>query len=157
MRLKENKKMLILFIVILLVLIDQIIKQVIVNSLYNESIIFIKGLINFTYVENTGGAFGIGRNSVIVFILANIIIIGCLIKIILSKNNSLNLLSLLSMAFIISGGIGNLIDRIFRGFVVDYIDINPIFKYPVFNLADIFIVLGCIVLAIELIINKEKL
>ena len=47
---------------------------------------------------------------------------------------------------VISGGLSNLIDRIFRGHVVDYIDINQIFNYPVFNIADICVVIGAILL-----------
>lgn len=61
------------------------------------------------------------------------------------------------LIMIISGGISNLIDRIFRGYVVDYIDINQIFKYPIFNIADISIVLGVILLIIYIIINRRKL
>ena len=57
---------------------------------------------------------------------------------------------------IVSGGTSNLIDRIFRGYVVDYIDINQIFNYPIFNIADISVVLGVILLIIYLIIETIK-
>ena len=111
-----------------------------------------------TYVENTGGAYGIGSNSIIMFIIVNIIVITLLTKFILSKKDEINIVILISISLIIAGGLGNLIDRIFRGYVIDYIDINPLFKYPVFNIADICVVLGCTVVVINLIINtiKEK-
>ncbi len=60
---------------------------------------------------------------------------------------------ILNLGLILAGGIGNLIDRIFRGFVVDYIDISPLIKYPVFNIADVCIVIGCIAIAINLVVN----
>ena len=54
---------------------------------------------------------------------------------------------------VIAGGIGNLIDRIFRGFVVDFIDINQLFNFAIFNVADIYIVVGIIGLAINFLIR----
>ena len=60
------------------------------------------------------------------------------------------------LVMLISGGVSNLIDRIFRGYVVDYIDINQIFSYPVFNIADISVVIGVILLMGYIIINNKK-
>ena len=95
----------------------------------------------FTYVENTGGAFGIGSNSLIAFILTNIIVIGIIIMLLIKKRDELSLTSIISASMIVAGGMGNLIDRIFRGHVIDYIDISPLFNYPVFNFADMCIVI----------------
>ena len=75
----------------------------------------------------------------------------------LIKNyKNINNLIKVFLIMIISGGTSNLIDRIFRGYVVDYIDINSIFKYPVFNMADISIVLGVILLILYSIIKTIK-
>lgn len=128
------------------------------GKLYNSSIVIFDGILNLTYVENTGGAYGIGSNSIIMFIIVNIIVITLLTKFISSKKDEINIVILISISLIIAGGLGNLIDRIFRGYVIDYIDINPLFKYPVFNIADICVVLGCTVVVTNLIINtiKEK-
>lgn len=114
------------------------------------------GILNFTYVENTGGAYGIGTNNIVTFIVINIIIISVFMKFITSRINEINIKILSAMSLIIAGGIGNLIDRIFRGYVIDFIDINPVFKYPVFNIADICVVIGCIIIAIDLIANTIK-
>ena len=155
---KINKKIIIIFITIaILILIDQVIKSIVLNNMYQSSIVVINNFLNLTYVENTGGAFGIGNNSTLFFIIVNIVIIGVLVKLLFSKKDDLSIFAISSIALIISGGIGNLIDRIFRGFVIDYIDINPIIKYPVFNFADICIVLGVIILGIDLIIHRNKL
>ena len=142
--------------IILIIAIDQIVKYVVTKNLYNSSIPIINGLLNFTYVENKGGAFGIGNNSTIMFIIVNIIVITLIAKFILSKKDDISICVLISLGLIIAGGFGNLIDRIFNGFVIDYIDISPLIKYPVFNIADICIVVGCIAIAISIIINIIK-
>ena len=111
-------------------------------------------------MENTGGAFGIGNNNTIMFIMVNIIVITLITKFIISRREELPTYTLIGLGIILSGGIGNLIDRVFRGFVVDYIDISPLIKYPVFNIADIFVVVGCIIIVIgeinERIQNKRR-
>lgn len=153
---KNKKKLLIIFIIIISICIDQIAKQIIIKNIFNSSIEIIKGVLNFTYVENTGGAYGIGSNNILMFIIINVIIIGILMKFVISKKDEIGTILLVAISLIIAGGMGNLIDRIFRGYVVDFIDINPVFKYPVFNISDIFIVLGCITITIELIYNTIK-
>ena len=62
----------------------------------------------------------------------------------------------LGLSLILAGGIGNVIDRIFRGYVIDYIDISKLFNYPVFNFADICIVVGVILIMLIIIINTIK-
>lgn len=115
--------------------------MIVVNNIYNSSIVIVNGFLSLTYVENTGGAYGIGNGSTLIFIIANIVVIGVLIIFILLKKDKLNVQTLISISAVIAGGIGNLIDRIFRGHVIDYIDINPLIKYPVFNIADICVVI----------------
>lgn len=153
----KNKKILfIVFIILISICIDQIVKQVIIKNILNSSIEIINGVLNFTYVENTGGAYGIGSNNILMFIIINIIILGILMKFAISKREEIDTISLIAISLIIAGGMGNLIDRVARGYVVDFVDINPVLKYPVFNIADIFVVTGCIVIAIELIYRTIK-
>lgn len=113
----------------------------VLKNMYNFSIILIDGVLHLTYVENTGGAFGIGSNFTLIFIISNIIVIGLLTIIIFLKKHELTIQTLVAISAVIAGGISNLIDRIVRGYVIDYIDINPIIKYPVFNIADIYVVI----------------
>lgn len=153
---KNKKILLIIFIILISICIDQIVKQIVIKNVFNSSIQIIKGVLNFTYVENTGGAYGIGSNNILIFIIINVIIIGILMKFVISKRDEINNALLIAISLIIAGGIGNLIDRIFRGYVIDFIDINPVLKYPVFNIADIFVVTGCIVIAIDLIYRTIK-
>lgn len=156
---KNKKNKLLMIITIILVLIDQIIKIVISTKLYSSTILLIPHVLNLTYIQNTGAAFGIGSNSTSMFIAVNIIVIGLIVYFIYSKKEEISNSILISLHLIIAGGISNLIDRVIRGFVIDYIDISQLIKYPVFNLADVFIVIGCIIIAIYIIkdnIVKKK-
>ena len=153
---KNKKILLIIFIILISICIDQIVKQIVIKNVFNSSIQIIKGVLNFTYVENTGGAYGIGSNNILIFIIINIIILGILMKFAISKREEIDTISLIAISLIIAGGMGNLIYRVARGYVVDFVDINQVLKYPVFNIADIFVVTGCIVIAIELIYRTIK-
>lgn len=156
----KNKKINFLIIItITAILLDQVIKIIMKSKLFNSSILVIPYILKLTYVQNTGAAFGIGNNSTSMFVAVNIVIIVLITYFIFSKKDEINRPILIALHLIVAGGISNLIDRITRGFVIDYIDISPLIKYPVFNLADMFIVVGCIIIAIFLIkdaIVKKK-
>ncbi|MDO5556100.1 MAG: signal peptidase II [Clostridia bacterium] len=152
----KNKKILIIILVLIIsISIDQIIKAIVVNNLYKSSTDIFEGVLSLTYIENTGGAFGIGSNSIIMFIIVNIIVIAITARFLLLKKEHINNHILISLALILSGGIGNLIDRIFRGHVIDYIDFNALIKYPVFNFADICVVVGCAIIIISIICSTR--
>ena len=136
---------------IIAILLDQLIKIIIKSKIFNSSIILIPHVLNLTYVQNTGAAFGIGNNSTSMFVAVNVVIIGLITYFIFSKKEELSKLILIALHLVLAGGIGNLIDRIARGFVIDYIDISPLINYPVFNLADIFVVIGCLIIAVFLV------
>ena len=145
--------------IIVLTIIDQVIKYIISINKENMPISIIKNIIQLNYVENFGVAFGIASGGKSIFIIANIIIIGIILKFLFTQSTSLNNIKKFFLSIIISGGIGNLIDRVFRGFVIDYIDFSQIVNYPVFNFADIMIVIGTIIFAIFIIkdmINDKK-
>ena len=154
MRKKENFLFAILGLI--LILIDQIFKAIVCKYLYKSGMVAIKGILNITYVENTGGAYGIGTNKTIIFTLITFIIVVLLIIYFFVKNKDISKWNKFSFILIISGGIGNLIDRLFRGYVVDYIDVNPIVKFPMFNFADMCIVIGCIIIIFNLMLKKDN-
>lgn len=89
-----------------------------------------------------------------IIIIINIIIISILTFLVIRKRNDINKLVKTSLVMVISGGVSNLIDRLVRGNVVDYIDINAIISYPVFNIADVFIVLGVMLIIGYILIKK---
>ena len=148
-----------IIITIIAILIDQVVKVIISRELVDCIISIIPNVLNLTYVKNTGAAFGIGNNSTSMFIIVNVIVIGLIVYFIFSKKEEISKAILVSLHLIIAGGISNLIDRIIRGYVIDYIDISQLIKYPVFNLADMLIVIGCIIIAICIIkdnVAKKK-
>ena len=131
----------IIFLTIFLIFLDQITKIGIINTLYQSSkdIIF---NFKFTYVENRGGAFGFGQNGTIGFIISNLIVVGIIVRFLYVQRDKIDLKSAIALVMILSGGISNLIDRIFRGFVIDFIDVTNYIKFPMFNIADICVVIG---------------
>ena len=142
----KHKKLLVIILGISIVLIDQVLKGLLVEQNFE----IIPNILNITYTKNTGMAFGIGKSNLYIIIIVNIIIIGAVIKILIDRGKHLDLKTLISLLLILSGGIGNLIDRLFRGYVIDYIDIN-ILDFPNFNIADISIALGIALLIIYII------
>ena len=141
-----------IIILLLIVFFDQVTKLIFIN----QNITIIPNFLSFNYTQNTGAAFNMGTNNIITIIIINVIIIGLIIKFI--KDNDLHIGALVSLFIVLAGGISNLIDRIFRGFVIDFIDVN-IFNFPNFNVADICIVLGIIfliVITIKSMLCKEK-
>ena len=121
-----------------------------------ESIPIIQNMFHLTYVENRGAAFGMFQNNQIIFVI--VALIASIYGLYYLHKNKVNILGKVSILLIISGALGNLIDRVRLGFVVDYFDFRIIWEY-VFNVADIFVVLGTILLCIYILFyedNKEK-
>lgn len=137
---KTNKVMLIvILIMVLLILLDQGIKLFIVENPENT---IINGVLKFKLVENTGAAFGIGEDSTISYIVINIVVLGIITKFMVNGNQLIDMKTKVLLSLILAGGLSNLIDRIFRGYVIDYIDFTQIINFPIFNLADICITIG---------------
>ena len=145
-----------IIISIILLCIDQISKLLVVNLLTKtDSITIIKNFFYLTYINNDGAAFSILVGKRIFLILIAVSVIVMLIRYI-KKNNIQNKLELVSISLIIGGSLGNLMDRVIRGYVIDFLDFK-IFNYnfPIFNLADTFIVIGVFLLLLKEI-RKEK-
>lgn len=141
--------------VALLVIIDQITKLLALTYIKPvNTIVVIKDVLSFTYVENKGAAFGIMQNARWIFIIFTIAVIAALIFYTIKKAPS-SRLYYVSVGLIIAGGVGNLIDRIFRGFVVDMIQVTFI-DYPVFNFADCCVVMGAILFCIYVLKYDSK-
>ena len=113
-----------------------------------------EGVLHLTYVENTGAAFGMMKDSRWVFmIVSTVAIIGILIYLFWKKPQSK--LECLSLSFIVGGGIGNMIDRTLLGYVVDMIDFRLI-NFAVFNVADSFVCVGAGLMVLYLILEMVK-
>ena len=150
----KKYKMPIMFslIALLVVALDQLTKYFAVTYLMPVGKVeVIKGILNFTYVENPGAVGGIFADSPWVFNIITVLsVVGISVAIYIGKFNKSKWMTS-ALALIVGGGIGNLIDRFFRvsadgtHFVVDFIDVVfiPVWKL-VFNIADSFVVVGCI-------------
>lgn len=143
-----------LIIAFFVVCLDQLFKLLVINNLkFNNNIVVINQFLKFTYVENKGAAFGILQNQRWLFILTTIVVIIAIIYLILNGKVS-NKLLVCSLGLIIGGGVGNLIDRILNGYVVDYISIS--FFPPIFNFADCAVCIGSIFLIIYILFYDNK-
>ena len=157
-KLKKEKIIQILEIIILIV-IDQIIKFFVFSKKLDLPINLINNILDLNYVENFGIAFGMAKGGLIAFIAINVIIIGIMFYFLFFQKEELSKIKAICLTIISAGGIGNLIDRIFRGYVIDYIDFSKIVSFPVFNFADILIVTGTIGIACIFmleILNESK-
>lgn len=145
----------VIIISIILFIIDQISKILIIKYIdINNSIELIKNFFYLTYTHNEGAAFSILTGQRIFLILIAITILVILFNYI-RKNKIKNKVETLAFSLIIGGSLGNLIDRIVRGFVVDFLDFKILgYNYPIFNLADTFIVVGVFLLFI-FVFRKE--
>jgi len=148
----KQKEIFVICIILIIILLDQITKIIFVQDMT-----VIKGVLNFTYTENVGGAFGIFSSSTIGIIILNLILLYMIIRFMILQRERMDKKMLISLILIVSGGISNLLDRIFRGFVVDFIDINPIFAFPIFNIADIVLVIGWILLIVNVAISTVQI
>lgn len=135
---------------LLLIIIDQIVKHFISKMTLYSSTIIIPNFFNITYVKNTGAAFSILSDNTLLIIIITLAILFFLYKSVLKTSKYK-----LSKILLLGGIISNLIDRILRGYVVDFLDFNIFgYDFPIFNIADICIVIGCILLIYETF--KEK-
>ena len=135
---------------------DQSTKMWAVNVLKNgESIKLIGDFLRFTYAENKGAAFSILQNQMLFFIITTVIMLAVLAYIYF-KTKNITQLSKLSIAMIAGGAIGNFIDRLRLGYVVDFIDVRfaSFYNFPIFNIADSFVVCGTILMIILILFNK---
>ena len=116
-----------------------------------ETIVIIKNFFNITYVLNDGAAWSILSGYTFLLILVAFVALGVIYFFFIKKKN-LSKLETITYSFLIGGIIGNLIDRIIYGKVIDYFDFNIFgYDFPVFNIADICICLSVFVLIIDVV------
>ena len=135
---------------------DRLTKIIFSNLLgLNESIALVRNVLHFTLVHNNGIAFGLFKDCGAVFIIIPLILTGLLIYNVYYHRHSENLSRTYIVAFslILGGAVGNLIDRIFLGYVIDFIDFRI---WPVFNIADSAITIGAMIILFKCIPSSSK-
>lgn len=144
--------------VVLLTLLDLGTKwQISANFRIGQSLKLIPGFFNLTLVHNTGAAFGLGnRWPMWGFVIISLVAIG-LVGFLLTKMDPSEKLSRAGMVLITSGAIGNLVDRIRFGYVVDFLDVYiGKHHWPAFNVADSYITIGACLFALDLFLHPKK-
>lgn len=157
---KQNKKKYTVaaILVIVAIIFDRITKNLIDNhfSLF-ESRDIIPGFLKLTYVRNTGAGWSMMEGQMVFFYVVTVFAVVLLYMIGKDFLNESNLLGFYSCYLIVGGAIGNLIDRVIYKYVIDFIDVMIFtYDYPVFNIADCFVVVGGILLLLSLLLKKEK-
>lgn len=128
-------------IVVGVVALDQLVKRIIVANLsLAQSIPVIQDIFHITYIRNTGAAFSLMDGMQWFLVLFPVLLVVAAVAFLIIKRKSAHPLLLASVAMIAGGGVGNLIDRIAYGYVVDFFDFRI---FPIFNVADIFVCVGC--------------
>jgi len=140
---KNNKRPLIYTAVIAaVILLDQLTKQLAIDHLKPiETFPIIPDALHLTYVTNYGAAFGMLADHRWIFLAVSTVAIVLMAAYLYYKRDEHPLLGI-ALSFIIGGGIGNMIDRTLMGYVVDFVDFRLI-NFAVFNVADIFVCVGC--------------
>lgn len=140
--------------IVCFLLLDQFVKYLVrTNMELGQSIPIISGIFHLTYIENPGAAFGILANRRLLFLLLTIIIVGIMFYLYFQLRQKKSLTAF-SLGLVISGALGNFIDRFFRGTVTDLFDLRI---WPIFNIADICICVGLALLCYLLLFKGEEL
>jgi len=133
------------------IFLDQLTKFIVTKSLIlNQQISVIKGIFSLTLVHNRGAAFGILKNQVPLFVFTSIIAVGLIYSELKNKGN--RTVYSIALSLILAGALGNLIDRVFFGYVIDFLDFHV---WPVFNVADSAITIGAVLLGVSLLKKKD--
>jgi len=149
---RKRQALITLISILALLAIDQYSKALVFHRLdVGESIPLIKDILHITFVTNTGAAFGLFKDSTLAFVVISILAIAVIAILILRSIKKCDLLSRpwlnYGLILILSGAIGNLIDRLRFSYVIDFIDVRI---WPVFNIADSAITIGTLLLLLSL-------
>ncbi len=142
----------------LCVVLDYITKILCVKNIaLGDSVTVIPSVLDFTYIQNRGAAFGSLSNARWVFMIASVVMIVLIAFYVISNRHLLGYPTVITLSLIAGGGIGNMIDRVAYGYVVDFIDVKflPFWKW-VFNVADSFVCVGAVLLVLIYIIDEIK-
>lgn len=141
-----KKKIILLLIGVVFIVIDQVAKFLFTG----KSFTLITNVLNINYFQNNGILFGIFDGDLLVIMAVTAVILGFLVKVIIHYFNEKKFIYSASLILVLAGGFSNFIDRILKGYVVDYLNIT-LFSFPIFSIADIIITIGVIMLFILLI------
>lgn len=145
-----------IILVAILIALDQVSKYIIDNNFFEgDTLGVITDFFHITYVKNRGIAFGMFQGKLDIISIATVIAIIAIIYYLYRDRNKMPILEKIGFNFILAGAIGNMIDRVARGFVIDIIDFRGIWAF-VFNLADVWINIGVLLILLEYFFDNKK-
>jgi len=146
--------MIYLLLIVAVMVLDRVVKIAVTTNMEpGDTIPVIDHIFHITYVQNTGAAFSMLQGHPTLLIVFPAIVIGIGIIFVLVMSKAFNRIFLVSVSLICGGGLGNLTDRMAQGYVTDMFDFRI---FPVFNVADICVCVGCGLLMLYLIIDANK-
>lgn len=154
------KQLVVIYILIIagIILFDQLVKYASLTQLAplpGGTAPFIPGFIRFFYTENTGAAFSLFSGKTWILGIVSSVMAGVMIYLLYRYRSVKSWLFRVALCFIIGGAIGNVIDRFFRGFVVDMLEFEFV-NFAIFNVADAFVCVGAVMLGVFLIWFWDK-
>ena len=147
-----------IYIVLILILVgaDQLSKYLIDTTMFEgETLPLVSNFFHITYVKNRGIAFGLFQGKLDIIGVATIIAIVAIAYFLYKERKKMSIIEQLGFIYILAGAIGNMIDRVARGFVIDMIDFRGIWAF-VFNLADVWINIGVLLILLEYFFDNKK-
>lgn len=152
---RERKTMLETIIVILVIGLDQFAKYIVTQNIYNSAAKFIPGVVGFRYCENTGAAFSMLDDSTLFLTIVSVIMFIALVyAMVMFRKYKAPWQINACLAMIAGGAVGNMIDRMFMGYVVDFIELE-FMRFAIFNVADCFVCVGVALLLLYLAATKK--
>jgi len=152
----KSKKMKIVTYSLFIIFLDQVSKFLVLTTLgFERSKNIIPNLLNFTLVKNKGAAFSLFSNSTSILTFASILATLLLITIIF-KSPPKSYWNFVGLAYLLGGTVGNGIDRLFKGYVLDFFELVPI-NFPIFNIADVSINIAIVCFIIDIIKDKSRI
>jgi len=134
-------------------ILDRVTKYIAVNCLIQgQSVQVVQNIFHFTLVQNSGAAFGLFRGGTTVFVFLSLLVIA-FIMLYAFKHKTKDMIASIALGLVLGGAIGNLLDRIRLGYVIDFLDFRV---WPVFNIADSAISVGATVLVLRILFQTKE-
>lgn len=141
--------------IVMLVLIDQLTKFLVDSNMFlGDTLEVISNFFHITYVQNRGIAFGVFQGKINIISIATVVAIILLLVYFIKNFKENRMIENISYLLIISGAIGNMVDRVFRGYVIDMIDFRGIWSF-VFNMSDVYINIGVTLIILDMFLKKD--
>lgn len=145
-------------LIVIVLIVDQYTKYLALSLKDGRRISIIGDHLSLVYLENRGAAFGIFQDKKWFLLISSVLIILYLLYFYIKYKNSINNIMKIGIGLVLGGAFGNMIDRVFRGFVVDFISYRfpNGYGFPIFNVADMAVIIGSFVLIISTFAKEEK-